>query len=145
MGFIDWFTFKSKEEREADERRYRRYIFPYGDKQKEAVAALIAELMPKEPASTAMAVFLMGKEGYMGSIRMHPEDREARTEAQKVSGAVQVLKRQLVGKNSVHIPAYLALILADVSVGEDLNYPTADELRARAAELSRDLQLRREG
>ena len=65
MGFIDWFTFKSKEEREADERRYRRYVFPYGDKQREAVAGLIAELMPKEPASTAMAVFLICKEGHI--------------------------------------------------------------------------------
>lgn len=145
MGFIDWFTFKSKEEREADERRYRRYVFPYGDKQREAVAGLIAELMPKEPASTAMAVFLIGKEGYLGSIRMHPEDREARTEAQRVSGAVQALKKQLLGKNSVYIPTYLALILADVSVGEELIYPSPDELRARAAELSRDLQPRREG
>lgn len=141
MSIADWFSFKSKEEREREARKYTRFAFPYGEAQREALAKLIAELLPNEPDTTAMAVFLMGKEGYLGSFKLDAEDREARTEEDKLAGALWILKRQLRGKNAAYIPYYLALVIADAAVGEDLRYPEAEEIRKEAEKLRTELGL----
>ncbi len=136
MGTIaDWFTFKSAKQRARDERNYARWAFPYGDAQKEKIMALIVELLPKEDPKAALSVFLMGRQAYRGSFRDDPEDLAERTEQDKMAALDQILQTQLFGRYKKFIPYYKVLVLADLSVDENLNYPSAEELRRQAEEL----------
>ena len=83
MSIADWFVFKSKKEREAEQKRYRRFAFPYGDEQRARLEEILGELMPSEPRETALAIYLIGREGYRGSFKMDEEDRAERTEEEK--------------------------------------------------------------
>ena len=136
MGTIaDWFTFKTAKQRARDERNYARWAFPYGDAQREKIMALIVELLPKEDPKAALSIFLMGRQAYRGSFRDDPEDLAERTEQDKMAALDQILQTQLFGRYKKFIPYYKVLVLADLSVDEKLNYPTAEELRRQAEEL----------
>ena len=136
MGTIaEWFTFKTAKQRARDERNYARWAFPYGDAQREKVTALIVELLPKEDPKAALSIFLMGRQAYRGSFRDDPEDLAERTEQDKMAALDQILQTQLFGRYKKYIPYYKVLVLADLSVDENLNYPTAEELRLQAEEL----------
>ena len=136
MGTIaEWFTFKTAKQRARDERNYARWAFPYGDAQREKVTALIVELLPKEDPKAALSIFLMGRQAYRGSFRDDPEDLAERTEQDKMAALDQILQTQLFGRYKKYIPYYKVLVLADLSVDENLNYPTAEELRRQAEEL----------
>ena len=136
MGSIaDWFTFKSAKQRARDERNFARWAFPYGEAQKEKIIQLIRELMPKEDPKAALSVFLMGRQAYRGSFRDDPEDLAERTEQDKMAALDQILQTQLFGRYKKYIPYYKVLVLADLSVDENLNYPTAEELRRQVEEL----------
>ena len=136
MGTIaEWFTFKTAKQRARDERNYARWAFPYGDAQREKVTTLIVELMPKEDPKAALSIFLMGRQAYRGSFRDDPEDLAERTEQDKMAALDQILQTQLFGRYKKFIPYYKVLVLADLSVDENLNYPTAEELRRQAEEL----------
>ena len=141
MSFVDWFAFKSKKQREAEQRKFQRFSFPYGDEQKKCIERLLGELMPKEPAKTAMAIYLLGREGYHGSFKMDAEDRAERTEDESMRGALYVLSNQLKGRYRKYLPYYLALILADSRVDEDLQYPDAASLLKEAESLKESLKL----
>jgi len=69
MGFGEWFTFKSAKQRAREEKQFARWAFPYGEAQKEKIAAIIKDLLPKEDPRSAMAVFLMGRQAYRGSFK----------------------------------------------------------------------------
>lgn len=135
MGFSEWFTFKSAKQRAREEKQFARWAFPYGEPQKEKVAELICQLLPKEDPKAAMAVFLMGREAVRGSFKDDPEDLAERTEKNKMAALDQTLQMQLFGRYKKYIPYYKVLVLADLEVDETLNYPSAEELRYRAEEL----------
>jgi len=136
MGSIaDWFTFKTPKQRARDERNYARWAFPYGDAQKEKITQLIRELMPKEDPRAGLSVFLMGRQAYRGSFRDDPEDLAERTSQEQMGALDQILETQLFGRYKKYIPYYKALVLADLSVNETLNYPSVEELRRQAEEL----------
>ena len=136
MGSIaEWFTFKSAKQRAREEKQFARWAFPYGEAQKEKVLELICQLLPKEDPKAAMAVFLMGREALRGSFKDDPEDLAERTEKNKMNALDRTLQSQLFGRYKKFIPYYKALILADLSVDETLNYPSVEELRRRAEEM----------
>ncbi len=136
MGNIaEWFTFKSAKQRAREEKQFARWAFPYGEAQKEKVLELICQLLPKEDPKAAMAVFLMGREALRGSFKDDPEDLAERTEKNKMDALDRALQTQLFGRYKKFIPYYKALILADETVDETLNYPSAEELRRRAEEM----------
>ncbi len=143
MGIADWFTVKSKKQREREFRQYTKWAYPYGDRQKELVTKILKELMPEEPGETAVAVFLMGREGYRGAFDDEPEDLEGRTEQQKRKMAVHKMMALLPGRCKKYVYRYMAMILADAQVDENLNYPTVEELRQAAAELETTLEISR--
>ena len=137
MGFSDWFIYKSAKQRAKEEKLYARWAFPYGTAQREKLAQLMRELMPKENPQAAMAVFLMGREAYLGAYDADPEDLQDRQESQKIAALDRLLDRQLFGQYRKLQPYYKALILADAEVDENLNYPSVEELRRRAEELKK--------
>ena len=115
---------------------YDRWAFPYGPAQKEKLQQILKELMPKEDPIAAMAVYLIGREGYLGSFKMDAEDLAARTEEKKRSAMDYVLAEQLRGKSKKFLPYYKAIILADAKIDKDLNYPSIEELQKMAEELA---------
>ena len=141
MSLSDMFVWRSKKERERERQKYERFAFPYGESQRREIERLLKELLPKEPGKTAMAVYLLGREGYLGSFKMDDEDRAERTKEESLNGAVYRLSLQLSGRYKAYLPYYLALILADVDIDEKLQYPSAEELRKKAEELKESLGL----
>ena len=135
-GIADWFSFKSPKQREREQKQFARWAFPYGDAQKEKLLELVKELLPKEDPKAAMAVFLMGRQAYRGSFKDDAEDLAERTEERKLRALDYTLKEQLFGRYKKYIPYYKALVLADAKVDETLNYPSVEELRRMAEELS---------
>ena len=137
MGtWMDLFAFKTKKQRERDAKKFDRWAFPYGMPQRDRIADLIKELLPREDPKAAMAVFLMGREAYRGSFRDDPEDLAERTEAGRLHALDRQLATQLFGRYKKFIPYYKALVLADAKVDETLNYPSVEELRRMAEELT---------
>ena len=141
MAIADWFMVKSKKQREREFRHYTQWAYPYGDEQKELVTKIMKELIPEEPGETAIAVYLIGKEGYQGAFDDDPEDLEGRTEEQKLGQAMGKMQAMLPGRCRKFIYRYMAMILADAQVDESLNYPTVEQLRQNAAELENALKI----
>ena len=137
MGsLMDMFAFKTKKQREREEKQFDRWAFPYGLPQREKLVAIIAELLPKEDPKVALALYLMGRQAYRGSFKDDPEDLADRTEAKKLRALDYQLSEQLFGRKKKLIPYYKALVLADAQVDETLNYPSVEELRRMAEELA---------
>ena len=132
MGFADWFIMKSKEQEEADSRRYKQWAFPYGDAQKETVSALLKQLLPKEKTDMAMLNFLMGKEAYYGTTDPNPEKSDDSNRQKRLDRAYRALKGPMPRSKYSQIYRYLALIAADEQVDETLNYPSVEELIRQA-------------
>jgi hypothetical protein len=136
MGNIaEWFTFKSAKQRAREEKQFARWAFPYGQPQRDKVAELLHQLMPKEDPKVAIAVFLLGREALRGSFKDDPEDLAERTEKNKMDALDRTLETQLFGRYKKYIPYYKVLVLADFEVDETLQYPSVEELRRRAEEL----------
>lgn len=134
-GMADWFSFKTAKQKAREEKMFARWAFPYGDAQREKITQLIRELMPKEDPKAALAIFLMGRQAYLGAYNDDPEDLEERKEEQKLAALDRQLSEQLFGRYKKLIPCYKALVLADAKIDENLNYPSAEALRRQAEEL----------
>lgn len=63
MGFTDWFTFRTKEQKQAEARQYARWACPYGDAQREKLTELLAAILPQEGAQLGMTCYLTGRVG----------------------------------------------------------------------------------
>ena len=135
MGLAEWFTIKSPKERQREQQRYERWAFPYGQPQRQALMAVLQELIPEEDVTTAMAVFLMGREGWRGAPQEEPEELENLTWEQKITRTYWKIHSQLPGRRKKLMSRYIALIEAEETLDQTLNYPTPESLRTRAAEL----------
>ena len=129
LGEFKLFQFKSKKQREKEEREYALWAFPYGDLQKENLAALIQELIPKISVPLGLASFLTCKELFENTL----EDSQSRDDA--IDKMLNVIKSYSQLINKAEMPMYLALVLADAEVDEDCRYPAPDEMRASIQEL----------
>ena len=136
MGTIaDWFSFKTAKQRAKEAKMFARWAFPYGEAQREKIDGIIRELMPKEDPKAALAVFLIGRQAYLGAYDDDPEDLEERKEDQKIAALDRQLAQQLFGRYKKMIPYYKVLILADAKIDENLNYPSTETLRRQAEEM----------
>lgn len=135
MGFADWFAIKTPAQRKRESMLYDRWAFPYGPQQREKLQKILVALLPKEDPISGMAVYLIGREGYLGSFRSLPEDLAERTEESKMAAMRYALEGQLRGKYRKNVPYYMAMILADANIGPDLAYPSVEELQKKAEEL----------
>ena len=133
IGDYQWLSFKSKKTRERDAKEYEEWAFPFGQRQRDAVTAILKELFPREDDSIALICHLTAKElasRYHDIIDL-PEHRDF-----ALKNMAKDLKkyRRMFGKGNARF-VYAALGMADLEITEALNYPTADELRAKGAEL----------
>ena len=93
------FRFRSKKQQEKDLQAYTAWAFPYGAAQREKVAALLAQLFPREDAAIALVIFLTGKEAFCdkdgeredeGEEGRHDEDANDVEEGVGEGGATSV-------------------------------------------------------
>lgn len=125
---FDLFRYKSKKEEEKELAAYAAWAFPYGEAQRGKVMALLSQLLPKEDASIAMVIFLIGKEAFCDKDGEFAADG-ARSPIQDAAAA---LGKSGMRVKKEHLPLYLALILADSQVDERLIYPEVQTLAAMA-------------
>ena len=128
------FSWKSKAEMEAEHERYRIWAFPYGQKQRDNLQALLLDIFPKGSDATTLIPFLTCKELYDNALKNNSEREEAIfTIVNKERRLMQLVKKK-------DMPLYVALVIADAEVDERCQYPTADEIRASALEIEKLLR-----
>lgn len=123
MAWWNFFEIKSFKQKEEEQRQYTAWAFPYGQTQQEIVQDLILELMPDEK-KTGLVVYLIGREAY----------QNAETEDPMVA-ACRAMSDQLPGRHRRKRYLFLALILADAKVDENLQYPNCETIRQEAKKL----------
>ena len=130
-GIFGMFTWKNKETREKEQDEYAKWAFPYGEKQKKSLIALLLSIFPKETASTTLVPFLTCKELYETALKKSESIDDA------VSAMINTKMRykSIIGKKDMS--TYLALVLADENIDERCEYPSAEEIRKKAAELEK--------
>jgi len=129
LGEFKLFNFKSKQQREKEEREYAAWAFPHGDIQREKLTELMRELRPKEQPQMMMFSYLTCKELYKNQF----EETKSREDAiDRFLGAAKSYK-QLIRRDDLCM--YLALVLADADIEEQCVYPGADEISAQASQL----------
>ena len=129
LGEFKLFNFKSKQQREKEEREYAAWAFPHGDMQREKLAELMRELRPKEQPQMMMFSYLTCKELYKNQFE---ETKSRESAIGRFLGAAKNYK-QLIRKDDLCM--YLAVVLADAEVDDQCVYPGADEIRAEASKL----------
>ena len=135
LGEFAIFTWKSKSAQEREQEEYDKWAFPYGEKQRDKLQALLLSLYPKESIPTTLIPFLTCKELFEGIMKKSA----SRDEAIDVLINKQKKYKQILKKKDM--TTYIALVLADADIDERCEYPDADEIRARTRELD---SLRRE-
>lgn len=133
MGVFDnWFTFKSPQQREYEERMYKLWAYPYGDKQKEILDNLIHEFIDEEDKQFSIYNYLVCRQALypIDSDRVELSDED-------YINAYKGIKKQLndISKKLIH--KYLAIIEADLNIDEELNYPSIIDLENRSNEIKK--------
>lgn len=122
MAGIFGFEFLSKKEREQRYQEYVKKIFPYGDLQKQKIQDILNELIGIKNGNQLMIHYILIKEGLIDSETKDYNAIAARVEKKKFVKLTQEIKsciRLLMDK--------------DMAIDENLDYPTAGELKAEAA------------
>ena len=124
-----WFVWKSKAEREQEAEEYAEWAFPYGEQQRENLAALMKAVFPKSEASLNMVKFLSCRELY------EKELRRARQRDVAIDGMLNNVKkiRGILKENEMAV--FMALVLANAEVDKDVEYPSAQFILTHADEL----------
>lgn len=127
---IQWLSFKTSEQKQADLLEYTQWAFKFGQQQKKKVEEILARLFPKEIPSMAMMTYLLGRDAYYGKYSTKkPSDRNPLKDMYDTLSK----KRHQVPKKD--IPLYMALIIADERVSDTLDYPPDDVLHVVAERL----------
>ena len=135
MGFTDWFAFRTKAQKQAEARQYAHWACPYGEEQRQKLAALLAVILPQEGAQLGMTCYLVGREAYHGGTQPLDAATAPDTVAEKRIRAAKKLRRLLQGRIGIEMARYLALIEADAQVDERLCYSTPVALISDGEEL----------
>ncbi|SHH82999.1 hypothetical protein SAMN02745823_01088 [Sporobacter termitidis DSM 10068] len=121
------FTWKSKAQQEQEQVDYEKWAFPYGQKQRDNLVKLMLEVFPKENEATTLIPFLTCKELF-GKLCKTPDMFDYAIG--KMLTDVKKYKRVIRKKE---MPLYVALVVADARIGEDCEYPSAQQVKDMAA------------
>ncbi len=125
LGDFNFFVWKSKEQVKKEEEDYAQWAFPYGKEQREKLVKLLLEIFPKENEATTLIPFLTCKELYLKFCKSPDLSDYA------VEKLMEMQKyKRLIRKSDM--PYYVALVVADARIDENLEYPAADEIRSMA-------------
>lgn len=118
-------VFKSKEEREREYQEYTKKLFPYGEQQRQKVQDLIYALTDKKSGAQLMFHYILIKEAMIESEKKDYEEIASKVEKKKLHKLTPELKACI-----------RILIYIDLDMDESLNYPTPEELKAKAGKVS---------
>ena len=129
LGDYQMFSWKSRAAQEKEQQDYEAWAFPLGEKQREALQALLFELYPKESVPTTLIPFLTCKELYEGLLKKTgSRDAAVDTMINKQKKYKQIIKKKTMS-------TYLAVVLADAEIDESCSYPSAEAILERVIEL----------
>lgn len=125
LGDINFLSWKSKSQQEQDIIDYEKWAFPYGEEQKNALTKLMHEVFPKENKSATLISFLTCKELFL-KICKTPSLCDY-----SVGKMIEMKKyKRLIRKKEMS--RFVAIVVADYRVDENLEYPTAAEINDMA-------------
>lgn len=123
MGLFDE-LFKSKEQREKERQNLFLSSFPFGEKQKSVLQEILYELVKDEEKTINIYNYLVCKETLIqNEVKFNDED---------IHRAINILSNKLDKKALKNIHKYIALAEYDLSINEDLNYPSIEEINIKA-------------
>ena len=125
LGDFNFFIWKSKEQVKKEEEEYAQWAFPYGHAQREKLVKLMLEIFPKENEQTTLIPFLTCKELYLKICKTPDLTDYAVGKMMEMQKYKRLIRKQ-------EMPYYVALVVADAQIDENLEYPTADEIRSMA-------------
>jgi hypothetical protein len=125
LGDISLFSWKSKAQQEKEQDDYAKWAFPYGQAQRDKLVKLMLEVFPKESETTTLIPFLTCKELYTKFCKTPDLYDYAISKLLEMKNYKRLIRKK-------DMPLYVALVVADARVDENLNYPTAEEIRAMA-------------
>ena len=128
LGEIKMFQFKSKEQLERESAEYAVWAFPHGELQRENLITLVKELFSKPYIPLHLTSFLTCKEMYEKALKDASQDDAIMYMLNSSRRHSQLIK-------PADMPMYLALVLADATLDESCQYPSADEIRTKTQEL----------
>jgi hypothetical protein len=124
-GIIDnLFNFRSKEEKARNYESYSKRIFPYGDTQKERISDLLTALFPELNPKHVLMYYILIKEGMTEETPLEFE-----------TAAAKIAKYSLVRITPELKAGVQALLNIDLSINEELKYPSSEELRAASTNI----------
>ena len=131
LGEFSLFSWKSRATQEREQEEYAKWAFPFGEKQRERLEALLLAVFPKESVTATLISFLTCKELYEGVLKKSDSvDDAVNTLINKHKRYKRILRKK-------DMPSYIALVLADADVDENCEYPDADEIREQAQEIEK--------
>ena len=131
LGDFKLFQWKSKEQRDREQKEYEEWAFPHGQEQRDKLEALMCELCPKTQLPFLMMGYLTCKELYEKHLKKLESDEKALEYMINDESSY----KQLIKKSEMTL--YLALILAGKEIDEQCEYPPADEMQQRIQELDK--------
>jgi hypothetical protein len=136
LGDFNLFTWKSKATLQKEQEEYAVWAFPYGQKQRDILEKLLKEIYPRENASVTLVAYLTCKELYEAALENKPDPGDGNSYYIAVDKVIKDRKRyrQIIKRKDM--PMYIALVIVDTSIDERCMYPSADEIRAFAQELT---------
>ena len=130
LGEYQLLTWKSKATQQKEQEAYEKWAFPFGEKQRENLQALLLSVYPKESIPTTLIPFLTCKELYEGIMQ-----KSSRDEAVDILINKQKKYKRIIKKKDM--TTYIALVQADAGIDESCEYPSADEIRERVQQLEK--------
>ncbi len=138
LGEIQWLSFKSKKTQQKEQEEYNGWAFPYGKAQEDALRVRLKELFPKEDPRFALICVLTCKEIFSDTVREGYYSPEYHDLAVNIIRKDLKRYRRLFRKGTS--TTYFALGMADSQIGPELQYPSAEELRATGGRLDEEIR-----
>ncbi|MCL2227943.1 MAG: hypothetical protein FWB97_10045 [Oscillospiraceae bacterium] len=136
LSDISLFQWKRKAEMEREQVEYEKWAFPYGEKQRENLQALLFAVFPKRDVPSTLIPFLTCRELYETALK-----HTGRASDEIIDMLINKQRKYKSIIKKKDMTTLIALVLADAAVDERAEYPSAEVIHHRAEELEK---LRRE-
>lgn len=130
MSIVEDLINRGKKHKERIE-EYNAKAYPFGIEQKELIASIVKELMPKEDKEIAVYNFLICKQEIVDKCAM----KGKQLNYDMVYPIVKEFKKKFNFKDKINLYKCIALVEADLNIDKLLNYPSVEELINRATQL----------
>ena len=125
---LGWVSYKTKAQREKDNKEFNEKIFPYGEKQKEKIEGLLKKLIIAYDSEISVYQYLVCKDLLL-------RQKEKLSDEEKIFMINKALRFTMKKKNKADLYRLIALCEVDLIVDESLVYPDPETIEERAKKL----------